>query len=242
MNLTHQIIEYQSKGAAHRGYLAWDADVKTRRPGIIVIHEWWGLDAHMRGRADQLARQGYCAFAIDMYGDGRVAENLEQAKEASGVVYGDMEMGAARLQAGYDALLQQPQVDAERTAAIGYCFGGAMVLHMARIGLPLRAVASFHGALRSHHQPVVGQVKARVLVCHGGDDAMVSMDDVAAFKQEMDDAGADYEVIVHAGAQHGFTNKQADVNAEKYGIAVGYNAQAQRESWAAMTALFERSF
>ncbi|WP_423905737.1 dienelactone hydrolase family protein [Candidatus Spongiihabitans sp.] len=242
MNLTHQIIEYSSKGVRHRSYLAWDQDIKTPRPGIIVIHDLWGLGDQVRGCADRLAQQGYCALAIDMYGEGRVAENPVQAEEAMNAVLGDMKMGTTRLKAGYDALLEQPQVDTETTAAIGYCFGGAMALHMARIGLPLNAVTSFHGALRSFHKPACGEVKASVLVCHGGDDAKVSMDDVATFKQEMDDAGADYEVIVHVGAQHGFTSKEADKDREKYGIPVGYNAQAERESWAAMMRLFERSF
>jgi dienelactone hydrolase len=151
-----------------------------------------------------------------------------------------METGTARLTAGYEALTSLSLVDPGKTAAIGYCFGGAMALHMARIGLPLSAVVSFHGALGSFHNPAPGEVKASILVCHGGEDVMVSMDDVAAFKQEMDAARAEYEVIVHAGAQHGFTSKEADSNGRKYDIPVGYNARADEESWAAMMSLFDR--
>jgi dienelactone hydrolase len=133
-------------------------------------------------------------------------------------------------------------VDAERTAAIGYCFGGAMVLHMARIGLPLSAVASFHGALGSFHSAAPGSIRAKILVNHGADDSMVTMDDLEGFKQEMDAAQADYEVLLLEGAKHGFSNPQADINAEKYGIDLGYQQQADEQSWAAMQALFARVF
>ncbi len=242
MILANQTIAYQSKNTSHVGYLAWDSDLEDPRPGIIVIHEWWGLNQYIRERADMLASQGYCALAIDMYGNGMEAETPDQAGEAMNAVLGDMEVGTDRLKAGYDALLAQSQVDAGKTAAIGYCFGGAMALHMARIGMPLKAATSFHGALGSFHKPAQGEVRANVLVCHGGDDAMVSMDDVAAFEKEMDEAKAQYEVIVHEGAEHGFTSKEADENGKKYGIPVGYNAKADSESWAAMLSQFGRSF
>jgi len=216
--------------------------ILTPGPGIIVIHEWWGLNDYIRERVDMLAGQGYLAFAIDMYGEGSVAENPDQAGAAMNSVLEDMKTGTARLTAGYETLIAQPLVDASRTAAIGYCFGGAMALHMARTGMSLCAVASFHGALGSFHKPAPGEMKASVLVCHGGEDAMVSMDDVAAFKEEMEAANADYEVIVHPGAQHGFTSKEADSNGIKYGIPVGYNATADQDSWAAMMSLFARNF
>ncbi len=245
MNITNQIIEYQSQHQSqdtlHRGYLAWNQDSTAARPGIVVIHNFWGVTDLVRKRADRLAEQGYCALALDMYGNGMVADNPIHGIETMNTILADMEMGATRLKAGYAALLEQPQVDAERTAGIGFCFGGSMVLHMARIGMPLKAVVSFHGALKSFHKPLCGEVKARVLVCHGGDDAKVSMDDVALFKQEMDDADVDYEVIVYAGAQHGFTNQSADADSKKYGIPEGYDAQADRQSWLAMMALLERS-
>lgn len=242
MNLQTQELTYSSDDTSHRGYLAWDGDIEDPRPGVIVIHEWWGLNDYIRGRADQLAAQGYCALAIDMYGDGRTAASPDEAGAAMNTVLGDMETGTARLKAGFETLLAQPRVDGARTAAIGYCFGGAMALHMARIGLPLGAVVSFHGALGSFHQPGPGEVKARILVCHGGADAMVSMDDVAAFRQEMDAAGANYEVIVHDGAMHGFSSREADDNGRKYGIPVGYDADADRDSWAAMMKLFGEVF
>ena len=246
MNIISKMIEYRSQSKStetnHRGYLAYDHDITTARPGIVVIHNFWGVGDLVRKHTNRLAQQGYCALAIDMYGEGMVAEDPIQGIETMKTVLGDMEMGSARLKAGYDALLGQSQVDAQRTAAVGYCFGGSMVLHMARIGMPLKAVVSFHGALMSFHKPVPGEIKASVLVCHGGDDAKVSMDDVAHFKQEMEDANADYEVIVYAGAQHGFTNQGADEDSRKYGIPEGYDAQADRDSWSAMMTLLERHF
>ncbi len=242
MNLTNQKIEYTCNAATHQGYLVWDQDIDGPRPGVIVIHEWWGLNDYIIRRADMLAEQGYFAFAIDMYGGGRTAQNPEQAGQAMNAVLGDIEAADARLRAGYDTLIAQPRVDAHRTAAIGYCFGGAMALHMARTGLPLTAVASFHGALGSFHKPGPGEVKAKVLVCHGAEDAMVSMEDVASFRQEMDAADAQYEVIIYPGAQHGFSSIEADENGSKYEIPVGYNETADKQSWEAMLSLFRRSF
>ncbi len=238
MNLTSKQIEYQVGATSHSGYLAWDQDITTQRPGIIVIHEWWGLNDYIKHRADMLAEQGFCALAIDMYGGGLTADNPETAGNLMNGVLEDMQTGTTRLQTAVQTIKDQPQVDSSRVAAIGYCFGGAMALHLARIGEPLRAVVSFHGALGSFHQAAAGEVKARILVCHGGDDAMVSNDDVAAFKNEMDDAKADYEVIVYPGAQHGFSSPEADQNGAKYGIPVGYNADADSGSWDAMLKLF----
>ncbi len=242
MALTSQSIAYTCDGKNHSGYLAWDGEISAPQPGIMVVHEWWGLNDYVKRRADMLAAQGFCALAIDMYGDGKVAENPQQAGAMMNLVLEDMTMGTARLKAGYNSLISQSQVDSNRTAAIGYCFGGAMVLHMARIGIPLNAVASFHGALGSFHRPEPDQVEAAVLVCHGADDAMVSMDDVASFRQEMDAANAKYEVILHPGAQHGFSSTEADENGRKYAIPLSYNKVADDTSWAAMLSLFERTF
>ena len=242
MAVTSKNIEYPCGDRTHHGYVAWDDSISGERPGIIVIHEWWGLNDYMKQRADMLAELGYCALAIDMYGDGLQASDPDEAGAAMNQVLGDMETGTARLRAAYDTLTTLDKVDSSRTAAQGYCFGGAMALHMARIGMPIMAAVSFHGALGSFHTPAPGGVKARILVCHGGDDAMVTMDDVAAFRDEMDAAGADYEVIVHDGAAHGFTSVAADENGKKYGIPVGYNADADAASWEAMRSLYASCF
>ncbi len=242
MNISNQTIEFEVDGTSHHAYMAWDRDVDGPRPGVMVIHEWWGLNDYIRGRADMLAELGYCGFAVDMYSNGETADNPDRAGELMNAVLGDMERGTARLKAGYAAMLEQDQVAAGKTAAIGYCFGGAMVLHMARIGLELDAVVSFHGALGSFHPPAPGGVSASVLVCHGEADAMVTMSDVAGFREEMDAAGVDCQVIVHSNAQHGFSNPGADEKNRKYGLPVGYNAQADSESWDAMIELFRRCF
>ena len=242
MNILTSRIEYPVGNAGHSGYLAYDAEKAENRPGVIVVHEWWGLNDYIVRRAHLLAELGYVALAIDMYGGGRTANNPDEAGKLMTGVLDDMDTGTAALRAGYELLLDQPGVDAGRTAAIGYCFGGAMVLHMARIGMPLKAVASFHGALGSFHTAEPGSIQAKILVCHGAADSMVSQDDLAGFKQEMDAAQADYEVLLLDGAKHGFSNPAADVNAEKYGIDLGYSAEADKKSWAALQTLFDRVF
>lgn len=242
MNILTNRIEYAVGDALHQGYLAYDDEIAGARPAVIIVHEWWGLNDYIVRRAHMLAELGYVALAIDMYGGGSVAQDTDQAGALMTGVLNDMETGTAALRSGYDLLLSQPGVDPERTAAIGYCFGGAMVLHMARIGLPLSAVASFHGALGSFHSAEPGSIKPRILVCHGAADSMVTMEDLEGFKQEMDTAKADYEVLLLADAKHGFTNPEADVNAEKYGIDLGYQQSADEKSWAALQALFSKVF
>lgn len=242
MNILTNRIEYAVGDASHQGYLAYDDEITAARPGVVIVHEWWGLNDYIVRRAHMLAELGYVALAVDMYGGGQVASDPGQAGELMNGVLNDMETGTAALRAGHDLLLDQVGVDPARSAAIGYCFGGAMVLHMARIGMPLSAVASFHGALGSFHKAEPGSIQAKILVCHGAADSMVSMDDLEGFRQEMDAAQADYEVLLLDGAKHGFSNPEADVNAEKYGIDLGYQQQADEKSWAAMQGLFERVF
>ena len=242
MNILTNQIGYTVGDVEHQGYLAYDDEITEARPGVLIVHEWWGLNDYIVRRAHMLAELCYVVFAVDMYGGGQIADDPAQAGKLMNGVLNDMETGTATLRAGFDLLLDQPGVDRERTAAIGYCFGGAMVLHMARIGLPLSAVTSFHGALGSFHTAAPGSIRPKILVCHGAADSMVSMDDLEAFKQEMETAQADYEVLLLDGARHGFSNPQADVNAEKYGIDLGYNAQADEKSWAALQALFQRVF
>lgn len=242
MNIVTSAIEYQVGNNTHKAYLAYDEEASAPKPGSVIVHEWWGVNDYIRSRAHMLAEAGYVALAIDMYGGGKVAETPDEAGNLMHGVLGDMTTGTEALRAGYQLLLDQSSVDAQKTAAIGYCFGGAMVLHMARIGLPLAAVASFHGALGSFHTADGGSIKPQILIAHGEADSMVSMDEVEAFKAEMDTAQANYEVTIYPGAKHGFSSQGADENAQKYGIDLGYNAEADLASWSAMMALFEKQF
>lgn len=212
------------------------------RPGVLVVHEWWGLNDYIRRRVSDLAALGYEAMAVDMYGDGKVASDPEGATELMGSVLGDVPTLEARFRAAWETLRDRPGVDPDRIAAIGYCFGGAVVLHSARIGLPLAGVTSFHGSLGSFHTPQPGSVHAKVLVCHGADDGLVPDTDIAAFKKEMDDAGADYRFESYPGAKHGFSNPDATAAGEKYGMPLAYDAEVDARSWADMKAFFEKIF
>ena len=235
-------VTYSAGDTTLRGYLATDTSKQGKRPGVLVVHEWWGLNDYIKRRARMLAELGYGALGVDMYGDGRAADNAADAGALMNGVLGNMKAGEARFGAAYDLLASRPGVDGSRIAAIGYCFGGAVVLHAARIGMPLRGVASFHGALGSFHKPAPGSVKAKVLVCHGADDKLVSQDEVAAFKQEMDDAKADYRFVAYPNAMHGFTNPDATENGKRSGIPLAYDAEADRRSWQDMKEFLARVF
>ncbi len=238
MNTQNKNVQYQCGNTQHQGYLALAKSDRQPAPGIIVIHEWWGINDYIRYRCDMLAELGYIALGVDLYGDGYQAENPEQATAAMNSVLSDISLANTRLQAGYDFLLAQSNVDSSKTAAIGYCFGGAMALHMARLGLPLSAVVSFHGILSPFHTPEPGSIQAKILVCHGEDDAMVSMNDIENFHEEMERLDANYQVNIYPGAGHGFTSPKADHNAKKHGIPVGYNRQSDQDSWYAMHDMF----
>jgi dienelactone hydrolase len=240
-NIHSETVTYSANGGTLQGYLAYAADQQGARPGVIVFHEWWGLDDYIKRRADMLAELGYVALAADMYGDGKTAATPDQAGSLMNGVLGNMETGTARIKAAYQCLGSQPQTDTSKIAAIGYCFGGAMVLHSARIGMDLKAVTSFHGALGSFHKPAPGSVKAKVLVCHGADDKLVPDEQVAAFKQEMEVAGADYQFVAYPGALHGFTNPEATARGEKYGLPLAYDPAVDRQSWQAMQDLFKKT-
>ena len=233
-------VTYSAGDTTLRGYLATDTSKQGKRPGVLVVHEWWGLNDYIRHRARMLAELGYGALGIDMYGGGKAADNAAEAGALMNSVLGNMKSGEARFTAAYDLLASRPEVDGSRIAAIGYCFGGAVVLHAARIGMPLRGVASFHGALGSFHKPAPGTVKAKVLVCHGAADKLVSQDEVAAFKQEMDHAKADYRFVAYPNAMHGFTNPEATENGKRYDFPIAYEAEADRRSWQDMTEFLAR--
>jgi len=232
-------IEYRHGDTLLQGYLAWDDSVKGKRPGVLVVHEWWGHNAYVRQRAEQLAKLGYIAFALDMYGKGVLVKTPDEAGKLAGQFKNDRPLGRARAQVGLDVLLQQELTDPKRVAAIGYCFGGTTVLEMARGGSPLAGVVSFHGNLDTPLPAKAGTIKAKVLVLHGGDDPFVPAQQLTAFENEMRQAGADWQINSYGGAVHSFTNPEADGYNLK---GAAYNEKADRRSWDAMKLLFQEIF
>ena len=238
---TREVPYTAADGTRLVGYHAWDDAISGPRPGVIVVHEWWGLNDYAKRRARDLAALGYSALAVDMYGDGRNTQHPDDAKAFMNAALADPAIPKARFQAGLDLLKAQPQTDPARLAAIGYCFGGKVVLDMARQGLPLAAVVSFHGALVTATPTTPGSVKAKVLVEHGAADSFITAEQIAAFKAEMDQAGADYRFVELPGAKHGFSNPDADAH-KGHGLDLGYQKEADERSWADMQALFKEVF
>jgi dienelactone hydrolase len=229
-------VEYMQGETPMKGFLAWDDAAPGRRPGVIVVHEWWGLNDYARKRAEMLAKAGYVAFALDMFGNGKVTTHPQDAQGFVAEAMKDPAVIGARFNAGLDQLKADEHVNGDKIGAIGYCFGGAVVLGMARMGADLDAVASFHGALATQHPAEKGAVKAKVLVMTGTADEFVPADQVKALEDEMKAAGAGYQVIRYPGAKHGFTNPDAG----SYGMKqLEYNASADKKSWAAMLKLFK---
>jgi dienelactone hydrolase len=231
-------IEYKQGDTPLQGFLAYDDAAKGKLPGALVIHEWWGQNQHARNQAVRLAKAGYVAFALDMYGKGKVATHPKDAQAFMEEATKDPQVVAARFNAALDLLKQQPQVDPERIAAIGYCFGGGVALNMARAGADLDAVATFHGALKPGGAPAEpGKVKARILVQTGTADPMVPREQVEAFRKEMKEAGAKVEIITYPNVRHSFTNPDA----AKVGMeGLAYDANADRKSWAALLRFLKR--
>lgn len=235
-------VTYKGGGVTMQGFIAWDNAVQGKRPGVLVVHEWWGHNDYARSRAKQLAQMGYVAMAIDMYGDGKTADHPDNAMAFMQAATKDTEQTAARFLAAEKMLKKQKVTDAGKIAAIGYCFGGAVVLNMARRGADLRGVASFHGALGAWRPTNKGAVKSRLLVLTGADDSMVPAAAVAAFEEEMKAAEANFRLVAYPGAKHSFTNPAADGIAMKFNMPVGYSAEADQASWAELDAFLKDVF
>lgn len=229
---------YRANGQELQGYIAYDAATDEPRPGVLVVHEWWGHNEYVRERARMLAELGYTALALDMYGDGKQADHPDEAGKFAGEVRENFDTAKARFEAALGRLKEHQSVDPERIGAIGYCFGGGIVLEMARAGIDLDAVASFHGTLQASQPAEPGRIKADILVLTGGQDPMVPEEQVATFREEMAQAGAEFEIITYPDAKHAFTNPAADEAGEKFGIPLAYDEEADRESWRAMRAFF----
>ncbi|MEW6646121.1 MAG: dienelactone hydrolase family protein [Pseudomonadota bacterium] len=235
-------VSYRAGDTVMKGYLAYDDAVQGKRPGVLVVHEWWGHNEYARRRARMLAELGYTALAVDMYGDGRTAEHPEDAGKFATAVNSDMAQRRARFLAAKALLERHPTVAADATAAIGYCFGGGVVLNMAREGVDLRAVASFHGAIASRKLAEPGKVKARVLVLNGAADPMVTEQQIEVFHQEMSAAGVDYRFVNYAGARHAFTNPDADGYGQRFGLPLAYHPEADARSWAELETFLRSTF
>ena len=233
-------IEYTAAdGATLIGYFA-APETASPVAGIIVAPEWWGRNEYTEQRARELAEHGYAALAIDMYGDKKVTTLVSEASAWMMQTFEDSETIVTRASAGLTTLAQQPEVNADKLGAIGFCYGGKVILDLARSGANLRAVATFHAVLTPKAPAQEGVIKAEILVMHGELDSMVTLDDVATFRQEMHAAKVDHEVIVFENAKHGFSNPLADERAQANGVDLAYNASAEQQSLNAMYALLAR--
>lgn len=208
-------------------------ELKGDKPAVIVIHEWWGLNQHAKDRAKMLAEEGYNAIAVDMYGHGKVAEHPTDAKGFMEAAMKNPEQVNARFNAAKDILRQANNVDAEKIYAMGFCFGGAVVLNQARMGNDLAGVASFHGSLSAGVEAKPGDIKAKILVAHGGSDPFVPVEQVTGFVQEMVNLGADFEFLNYPKATHSFTSEAATEKGKKFNMPIAYDKYADTESWKA---------
>jgi dienelactone hydrolase len=235
-------VSYTADSLTMKGYLVYDDKFAGQRPGVLVVHEWWGNNDYSRRRADMLAGLGYVALAVDMYGNGKLADNPTDAGKFATEVMTNMSTMKARFDAAMDLLKNDEHVDPSRIAAIGYCFGGAVVLGMAREGADLKAVVSFHGNLATQHPAEKGSVKAKILVCNGVADKFVSADLIKKFKDEMKAAGADFKFVNYPGAVHSFTNPASTELGKKFNMPIAYNVKADKGSWTEMQRLLKKVF
>lgn len=232
-------IEYADGETILEGFLVYDDAITEPRPGVVVVHDWLGFGSYGNSRAEQLAQLGYTALAVDIYGKGvRPKDNDEAAKQA-GYYKENRDVLRRRAMAGFEALKKDKTVDPNRIAAIGYCFGGTTVLEMARAGMPLSGVVSFHGGLSTNMPASKGEVKAKVLVLHGADDPFVPPAEVEGFTKELNAADVDWQMVSYSGAVHSFTKKDAGNDNSK---GAAYNERADKRSWEAMKVFFQEIF
>ncbi len=235
-----KVVEYTDGDVTLQGYLAWDAaKVKESAPGVLVVHQWTGLTDYEKSRCHQLAELGYVAFALDIYGKGVRPAGPPESGKTAGIYKGDRQLYRRRLNLGLEQLKSVPKVDGSKLAAIGYCFGGTGVLELARSGADVGGVVSFHGGLDSPTPADGKNIRAKLLICHGADDPFVPAKDIAAFKDELNSAKVDWQMVEYAHAVHAFTQPMAG-NDPSRGAA--YNATADKRSWAAMRTFFDEVF
>ena len=233
-------VNFTVNGKNYIGLVAYDENIKGKRPGILVVPEWWGLNDYTKNRAKQLAGLGYIAMAIDMYGDGKLAPDPKTAQDLATPFYKNPTLTKTHIDAAIDKIKSFPQTDTSQIAAVGYCFGGFVVLNAAKLGADLKGVVTFHGGL-SGVVPDKNLLKAKILVCHGGDDVFENPH-VAEFKKQMDSIGADYTFKIYPGATHAFSNPDATATGEKFNMPIKYNAAADTASWNDMKGFLKKLF
>lgn len=240
-NIKEETVTYSVDGVTMKGFVAYDTNIKGKRPAILVVHEWWGMNDYAKMRVRKLAELGYIAMAADMFGEGKVAADPTEAQSFTAVYYKDPSLVKTRLEAAEKKLKEYSQTDPANIAAIGYCFGGYVVLNYAKMGADLKGVVSFHGGLGG--VPVdKSLLKAKVLVCHGGADKFVTEKDAEGFKHKLDSIGAENTLKVYANATHAFTNPDATATGKKFNMPIEYNADADRDSWNDMKVFFGKIF
>jgi dienelactone hydrolase len=240
-NLKEETVSYKVDSANMNSFVVYDENIAGQRPAVLVIHEWWGLNDYIKMRARELAKLGYIAMAVDMYGDGKMGNDPASAEKLAMPFYMNPQMAKPRFDAAWNKLKEFSQTDQSKSAAIGYCFGGAQVLNLARLGEDLKGVVSFHGNL-TVTPPNKDLLKAQVLVCHGAEDQFVPQTEVVQFKSQMDSIGAAYSLKIYPGATHSFTNPQATEMGKKFNLPIAYNAAADSASWNDMREFFGRIF
>ena len=234
-------VSYIADGKTMKSFVAYNEKQTGKRPAIVVVPEWWGNNDYTRARAKMLAELGYIAIATDMYGDGKLAADPKEAGELAGNFYQNPQLGKQRIEAAINKLKEYSQTDPTKIAAIGYCFGGSMVLNAAKMGTDLKGVVSFHGGLATV-PATPGSTKANILVCHGGADKFITPEDIQKFRGNLDSLKVPYTFKVYEGATHAFSNPAATATGKKFGMPIEYNEAADKQSWQDMKDFFKKIF
>lgn len=239
--IKEETVTYIADGTLLRGYVAYDQNQKGKRPAIVVVHEWWGLNDYAKMRARKLAELGYIAIAADIFGDGKTAANPQEAQDLTKPFYQNPALAKTRLDAAIKKIKEYSETDPSNVAAIGYCFGGSVVLNSAKLGSDVKGVVSFHGGLAGVPADKA-LLKAKILVCHGGSDKFISQNDIDTFKHQLDSIGSVYSFKVYPNATHAFTNPDATETGKKFNMPIEYNAEADKNSWNDMKDFFNVLF
>jgi dienelactone hydrolase len=239
--IKEETVSYTGDGVTMKGFVAYDSASTAKRPAVLIVHEWWGLNDYPKMRARELAKMGYVAFAMDMFGEGKTVDNPDAAGKMATPFYKNPQKAKARIDAALATLKGMSQTDTSKIAAIGYCFGGGMVLNAAKMGENVKGIVSFHGMLAG--VPAKKDLlKAKILVCHGAADQFVKQPEVDQFKKQMDSIGADLTFKAYPDAGHAFTNPNSTNVGKQFNIPIAYNAAADTASWKDMQLFFDRIF